>query len=55
VLDGDAAFLVASLPLQAISAEPEAMASSLAEWTLARLTELAGILPDLAKPTLATS
>lgn len=50
VLDRGAAFLVATLPLQRISAEPDAMASALAEWTLARLTELTSILPDLARP-----
>jgi hypothetical protein len=47
-LDGEAAFLAAALPLQGLSTEPEAMAAALAEWTLARLDELRGVLPDLA-------
>ena len=48
VLHGEAAFLAAALPLRELSTEPEAMATALAEWTLARLDELRGVLPDLA-------
>jgi hypothetical protein len=48
VLDGEVAFLAASLPLEGLPAEPGRMATALAGWTLARLTELRGVLPDLA-------
>jgi len=44
VLDGDAAFLVAALPLHALGTEPDAQA----EWTEARIEELRSILPGIA-------
>jgi hypothetical protein len=44
VLDGDAAFLAAALPLHALRAEPDAQA----EWTAARVEELRSILPRIA-------
>ena len=47
-LDGEAAFLAAALPLDALPAEPDAMAEALAAWTLARLEDLRTVLPDLA-------
>lgn len=48
VLDSDAAFLAAATPLRDLPAEPDDMAAALAEWTLARLTELREVLPELA-------
>jgi hypothetical protein len=48
VLDGEAAFLAAALPLHALPAEPGAMAEALATWTLARLEDLRTVLPSLA-------
>jgi hypothetical protein len=48
VLDGDAAFLAAALPLHELPAESDAMAEALAAWTLARLGDLRTVLPDLA-------
>jgi len=48
VLDGEAAFVVAALRLDDLPAEPGTMATALAEWMLARLEELRGVLPDLA-------
>jgi hypothetical protein len=48
MLDGEAAFLAAALPLQELPIAPDAMTTALAEWTLARLTELSDVLPDLA-------
>jgi hypothetical protein len=48
VLDGEAAFLAAALPLQAAPAEPAALADALAAWTLARLEELKAVLPEIA-------
>jgi hypothetical protein len=48
VLDGEAAFLAAALPFRDLPPEPDVMAVVLAEWTLARLEELRGVLPDLA-------
>ena len=48
VLDGEAGFLAAALPLRDLPASPEAMAEAWAAWTLARLDELRGALPDLA-------
>lgn len=48
VLEGEAAFLAAALPLIELPAEPEAMAEALAAWTLARLEDLRAMLPDLA-------
>ncbi len=48
-LSGDAAFLVASVPLHELPAEPDEMATALAGWTLARLSDLTSILPDHAK------
>ncbi len=48
MLDGGAAFLVAPLPLHALPADPDAMAATLADWTLARLGELKAVLPTLA-------
>jgi hypothetical protein len=47
-LDGEAALLAAALPLQAMPAEPSALAEALADWTLARLVELKSVLPELA-------
>ena len=46
--DGEAAFLAAALPLHELPAEPDAMAETLAAWTLARLGDLRTVLPDLA-------
>jgi hypothetical protein len=48
VLDGEAAFLAATLPLHELPAEPDTMVTALADWTLARLEELRGVLPNLA-------
>ena len=48
VLDGEAAFLVAALPLHELPAEPGAMAEALAAWTVAWLEELKTALPGLA-------
>ncbi len=48
MLDGEAAFLAAAAPLRGFPAEPDAMATALAEWTLARLAVLEKVLPDLA-------
>ena len=48
VLDGEAAFVAAALPLPDFPTEPGTMATALAEWMLARLEELRGVLPDLA-------
>jgi hypothetical protein len=48
VLDGEAAFMAAALPLSDLPAEPGRMAAAMAEWTLARLGELRGVLPGLA-------
>jgi hypothetical protein len=48
VLGGEAAFLAAALPLRELSAEPDAMATAIASWTLARLAEIKGVLPDIA-------
>ncbi len=47
-LDGEAAFLAATLPLDALPAESDAMAEALAAWTLARLEDLRTVLPGLA-------
>ena len=47
VLDGEAAFLAAALPLHGLPAEPCAMAEALAGWTLARLGELKEALPGI--------
>lgn len=47
LLDGEAAFLAAALPLQKLPAEPDAMAEALAAWTLARLEDLRTMLPDI--------
>jgi hypothetical protein len=48
VVQGDAASLVATLPLHGLPVEPLIIADTLADWTLARLEELRAILPDLA-------
>jgi hypothetical protein len=48
VLEGEAAFLAAALPLHAAPAEPEALATALAGWSLARLEELKALLPAIA-------
>ncbi len=48
VLDGEAAFLAAALPLHELPAQPDAMAEALAAWTLARLEDLRAALPGLA-------
>ena len=48
VVDGEAAFLAAALPLHELPAEPGAMAEALAAWTLARLEELREARPGLA-------
>jgi len=48
VLDGEAAFLAAALPLHEVPGEPGAMADAMAAWTLARLEELRDALPGLA-------
>jgi hypothetical protein len=48
VLDGEAAFLAAALPLRDLPAEADAMAEALAAWALARLEDLRAVLPDLA-------
>lgn len=48
VLDGEAAFLAAALPLHELPAEADAMAEALAAWTLARLGDLKAALPALA-------
>ena len=48
VLDGEAAFLAAALPLHELPAEADAMAEALAAWTLARLEDLKAALPGLA-------
>ncbi|WP_372622259.1 hypothetical protein [Falsiroseomonas sp.] len=48
VVGGEAAFLAAARPLQDFPAEPEAMASALAAWTLARIEEVKAALPGLA-------
>jgi hypothetical protein len=47
-LDGEAAFLAAALPLHDVPGEPDAMAETLAAWTLARLGDLRTVLPTLA-------
>lgn len=47
-LEGEAAFLVAALPLRELPAGADAMAEALAGWTLSRLEELKAALPDLA-------
>jgi hypothetical protein len=48
LLNGEAAFLAAALPLHDVPAEPDAMAETLAAWTLARLGNLRTVLPTLA-------
>lgn len=48
VLDGEAAFLAAALPVRELPAEPDAMADALAPWTLARPEDLMTVLPGLA-------
>jgi hypothetical protein len=48
LLPGEAAFMAAACPLDRLPADPDALASALAGWTLARLEELKGVLPDLA-------
>ncbi len=48
VLDGEAAFAAAALPLHGLPAEPGAMVEALAAWTLVRLEELREALPGLA-------
>ncbi len=48
VLDGEAALLAAALPLHELPAEPDAMAETLAAWTLARLEDLKAALPRFA-------
>ncbi|HEV7267639.1 MAG TPA: hypothetical protein VGN83_22455 [Falsiroseomonas sp.] len=45
---GEAAFLAAARPFTDFPAEPEALASALAAWTLARIEELKVSLPGLA-------
>jgi hypothetical protein len=48
VVQGDAASLVAALPLSGCLAEPHALADTWPRWTLARLDELRTVLPELA-------
>ena len=48
VLDGEAAFLAAALPLDALPADSDGLAEALAAWVLARMEELKPVLPDLA-------
>ena len=48
VLDGEAAFLAAGLPLDALPADGDGLAEALAAWVLARMEELKPVLPDLA-------
>jgi hypothetical protein len=47
VLDGEAAFLAAALPLHGLPVEPDAMAEALAAWALARLEEARSFLPGI--------
>lgn len=55
VLDGEAAFLAAALPLHGVPAEPGAMAEALAAWALARLEEARSFLPGIAAASWGTA